>query len=184
MLIVNFDPFPVLTTERLVLRQANMEDVEEIFVLRSDPRILQYLDREPAKTKQDAIDFITLITDAVNENKGVSWNITLKGEDKTIGIISFWNLTKEHYRAETGYVLHPDYQGKGIMDEAMKAVLDYGFRVMKVHSIEANINPLNLPSQKVLERNGFVREAYFRENYYHNGVFTDSAIYSLLTPYR
>ena len=70
------------------------------------------------------------------------------------------------------------------MDEAMKGVLQYGFETMKLHSVEANVNPGNNASTKVLEKNGFVKEAYFKENYYYNGKFIDSAIYSLLTPYR
>jgi ribosomal-protein-alanine N-acetyltransferase len=91
---------------------------------------------------------------------------------------------KEHYRGEVGYVLLPEYQGKGIMHEALGAVIAYGFDVMKLHSIEANTNPNNTPSHKLLERHGFVREAYFKENYYYNGKFLDSAIYSLITPHK
>jgi ribosomal-protein-alanine N-acetyltransferase len=83
-----------------------------------------------------------------------------------------------HYRAEIGYVLHPQHQGKGLMTEAMKAVIHYAFEVMQLHSIEANINPLNIASKQVLLKNGFVQEAYFRENFYFNGVFLDSMIFS------
>ena len=68
------------------------------------------------------------------------------------------------------------------MDEALKAVLHYGFYTMKLHSVEANIDPENATSKKLLERNGFIREAYYKENYFFEGKFIDSAIYSLLTP--
>jgi RimJ/RimL family protein N-acetyltransferase len=68
------------------------------------------------------------------------------------------------------------------MQEAMIIVIDYGFRAMHLHSIEANVNPDNAASIKLLQRNNFVREAYHKENYYFNGKFLDSAIYSLLTP--
>ncbi|MBP6649301.1 MAG: GNAT family N-acetyltransferase, partial [Bacteroidia bacterium] len=77
--------------------------------------------------------------------------------------------------------LHPDYQKQGIMAEALLKVLDYGFKTMKLHSVEANVNPENAGSINLLEKSGFVREAYFRENYYYDGKFLDSAIYSLLT---
>ena len=63
-------------------------------------------------------------------------------------------MKKESYRAELGYALHPDYHGKGIMQETMKEVLDYGFKIMKLHSVEANVNPENAASIKLLERNG------------------------------
>jgi ribosomal-protein-alanine N-acetyltransferase len=182
MLTLNFNPFPVLSTERLHLRQINELDVNEIFFLRSDKRMLQYLDRAPAKSNEDALIFIKKINDLENNNNGINWGITLRGEEKLIGTICYWNITKEHYRAEIGYALHPDKQGKGIMHEAMTAVINYGFNVMKLHSIEANVNPGNTASIKLLERNNFTREGYFKENYFYNGNFLDSAIYSLLAP--
>ena len=184
MLKVNFTPFPVLTTERMILRQTAMKDAEEVFIMRSDPGLLTYVDRAPAKTIDEAISFIQLITDNLDNNIGVSWAMTLKGEDRMIGSIAIWRIDNEHHRGEIGYVMLHEYQGKGLMHEAMEAIIDYAFKEMKLHSLEANINPGNLASQKVLERAGFVREAYFRENYYYDGKFTDSAIYSLLTPYR
>lgn len=180
MLEVNFNPFPLITTERLILRKARLEDTPEMFFFRSDPEMMKYIDRAPAKTEDEARGVLQMIIDASDNNTGISWTITLKGSDTMLGNISLWRLIKEHYRAEIGYVLHTAQQGKGIMNEAMKAVINYGFNTMGLHSIEANINPLNLASQKVLERNGFVREAYFRENYYHDGKFYDSAIYSLV----
>ena len=184
MLTVNFSPFPVIETERLILRQMGMQDAEEVFFLRSDLEVTKYSGRKPAETMDEAIAHIQLVTDNLNNNEGIAWVITLKDDPKMIGSLGLWRLIKEHYRAEVGYTLHPAQQGKGIMHEAMMAVIDYGFRQMKLHSIEANINPLNIPSQKILERCNFIREAYFRENYFENGQYTDSAIYSLLTPFR
>lgn len=66
------------------------------------------------------------------------------------------------------------------MTEALRAMLACGFSKMKIHSVEANINPKNESSRAVLLKCGFVKEAYFRENYYANGQFLDSEIYSLL----
>ncbi len=94
----------------------------------------------------------------------------------------YLNFKKENYRAEFVYALHPDHWGKGIMNEVAEAVIDYGFKVLKLHSIEANINPENIASQKLLEKHKFVKEAYFKENFFWEGKFLDSAIYSLLAP--
>ena len=68
------------------------------------------------------------------------------------------------------------------MNDALQAVINYRFKSIKLHSIEANVNPANPPSIKLLEKTVFMREGYFKENYYYNGKFLDSAIYSLLTP--
>ena len=93
-------------------------------------------------------------------------------------------MDKENYRAELGYLLHPSHQQKGLMQEAVVAVLLYGFSAIKLHSVEANINPANVASKKLLEKNGFVQEAYFKENFYYNGRFMDAAIYAFLTPLK
>ncbi len=182
MLSINFNLFPLIETGRLTLRQVQQSDVNGIFFLRSDKKVLKYLDREPAATIEEAALWIQKINDLEKNNNAVTWAITLKPDLTLIGTICFWNITKEHYRAEIGYALNPDHQSKGIMQEAMTAVLDYGFKIMKLHSIEANVNPNNLSSIKLLERNNFIREGYFKENYFFNGKFSDSAIYSLISP--
>ncbi len=182
MLEVNFTPFPLIETERLLLRQVEMSDSNEVFFQRSDETILKYLDRAPAKSIDDASVFIHSITESQNRNESITWGIELKSEKKLIGTISFWRLVKEHYRTEIGYVLHTKYQGKGLMQEAMMKILEYGFKEMKLHSVEANVNPDNSASIKLLVRNGFVKEAYFKENYFFDGKFLDSVIYSLINP--
>lgn len=182
MLQLNFNPFPLLVTERLLLRKITLHDADEIFMLRSSKNIMLYIDRPMAIDKTDAINYINIITDALTNNAGITWGITLKNNKELIGTIGFWRILKEHYRAEIGYMLNESFQRKGIMQEAIAAVLGYGFDIMQLHSVEANVNPLNTASQKILERNGFVPEAHFRENYYYNGKFLDTYIYSLLTP--
>lgn len=180
MLTLNFALFPLLITDKLLLRQVNESDVNEVYFLRSDERVLKFLDRAPAKSPEEALIFIEKINDLEKSNEAVTWAITLKEDTKLIGTIGFWNIQKEHNRAEIGYVLHPDFHSKGIMQEAMTEVIKFGLQVMKLHSIEANTNPDNTASIKLLERNKFIREGYFRENYFFAGKFYDSVIYSLL----
>lgn len=183
MLELNFDPFPILTTERLLLRNITEEDADQIFFLRSDKDVLQYLDRDPITSIEDALQWIRMIDAGVRSNEYIAWALSLKNKKELVGTISFWNIKKEHYRSEIGYALHPLHQGKGLMQEAMTVVLDYGFKTMNLHSVEANVNPQNVSSINLLERNKFVREAYHRENYFFKGKFLDSAIYSLITPH-
>ena len=182
MLEVQLNPFPVLQTERLILRQVLETDAPEILFLRSDDTVLQYLDRDKVTSLEDIKQFIRSTAEAVIQNEGIMWGICQRGSTKVIGTIGHWRLIKEHYRSEIGYSLHPEFWQKGIMSEAMNAVLAYGFRQMKLHSVEANVNPQNRNSIKLLEKHGFVKEAHFKENYYYNGKFLDSAIYSLLNP--
>lgn len=180
MLQLNFTPFPELSTERIILRQITDNDAGEILWLRSDKHIMQYIDRPLAASIEDAMELIQKIHDGIKNNDGITWGITKKGDTKLIGTIGYWRIIQEHYRAEIGYLLATEFHGKGIMQEAISAVIQYGFKNMKLHSIEANVNPGNAASIKLLERNNFVREAYFKENYYYKGKFLDSGIYSLL----
>lgn len=181
MLQLNFTPFPELTTERLLLRKVTLSDAPAIFYLRSDKRILQYLSKAPAASLKEAEEFITRITNDLANNDGVLWGIALKEAPAAIiGTICYWRLDKAHSRAELGYALVPAHWRKGIMKEAIIKVLDYGYNVMGLHSIEGRINPGNIASASILEATGFVREAYFREDFFYDGKFEDTAVYSRL----
>jgi ribosomal-protein-alanine N-acetyltransferase len=177
---ISFTPFPNLATGRLNLRQLRSEDENKIFKLRSDERVMKFITKPKYKTIEEAQEFINRINKGISKNEWIYWGITLRNENTLIGTICLWNISEEHFRADIGFELSPDFQGKGMMQEALPLVLDYGFKIMKLHSIEANVNPNNLPSIRLLERNNFIREAYFKENFYYDGKFSDTAIYSLL----
>ena len=181
MLQIDLRTFPVLTTARLVLREVHSDDASDLFALRSDQRVMEHLGRPRATTLQDAHDLIARILHDRNENDGITWAITQKGDDRMIGTIGFYRLMKEHFRAEIGYLLHPDHWRKGIMGEAIDAAVACGFDRLKFHSIEAVTDPANTASNRLLEKHGFVREGLFRENYFWNGKFYDSAVWSKLS---
>lgn len=181
MLDVNFDPFPELHTARLLLRKMNETDAEQFFKLRSNEKVMKHIGKKPMTSLTEALDFIKMINDLLDNNSGITWAMTLKEEPgKLIGTIGLWRLIKEHFRAEIGYMLLPEFWRKGITKEAILKVLDFGFNELKLHSVEGKITPLNIASAKVLESTGFVREAYFKEDFFFNGKFEDTAIYSLL----
>ena len=180
MLTINFSPFPNLETERLLLRRVDSNDLKEIFALRSNADTMKYIPRPLVKTDEDALEHIAMIDTKIEANEGINWAITFKDDPKLIGIIGHYRIKPEHYRAELGYMLLPEYQGKGIISEAVKEAINYGFNVMKLHSLEAVIAPDNYASAKVLEKNGFVKEAHFKEYEFFEGRFLDSIIYSLI----
>lgn len=180
MLAINFTPFPNLETDRLLLRRIDEKDVNEVFALRSNPEIMKYIPRPLAKTNEDALEHIAMIDAKIENNEGINWAITLKDDPKLIGIIGHYRIKPEHFRAEIGYILLPEYNGKGIITEAVQETVKYGFDVMKLHSIEAIIDPDNHGSAKVLEKNNFVKEAHLKENEFYDGRFLDTVIYSIL----
>jgi ribosomal-protein-alanine N-acetyltransferase len=172
MLRTDFHPFHELETARLFLRRITMDDAGEIFFLRSNEIILQFINKEPATTIKDAEDFIKRINDDIDAGEVIMWAITLKDNPgKLIGTICFWRLQKENYRAEIGYVLHPGFWKKGIMKEAILKAIEYGFTEMRLHSIEVRINPNNNASAAILKSTGFVQEAYFKEDFFSRILF-------------
>ncbi|CAN1516168.1 RimL Acetyltransferases, including N-acetylases of ribosomal proteins [Flavobacteriaceae bacterium] len=181
MLEINFLPFPVIETPRLLLRQVNINDTEAILSLRSNDEVMKYIPRPYLKNKEDATALIAMFDDKIENGIGINWGITYLDEpNKLIGIIGHYRIKPEHYRAEVGYMLFPDHKGKGIVSEALKKVVEYGFNEMKLHSIEAILDPENKGSEMVLIKNGFVKEAHLIENEYYEGRFLDTMIYSIL----
>lgn len=182
MLTLKFSPFPVLETERLILRKLVPADRQMVFEIRSNPETMQYIPRPMAKTIEDADALITMINGFADRDERINWAITEKGKDIAVGIIGYHQFKPESDRAEVGYVLHHGYLRRGIAQEALKVVLDYGFNEMKSHSIEAIIRPENIASRKLVENAGFVQEAYFKDYVFHNGRYWDETVYSLINP--
>ncbi len=181
MLQLNFQPFPQLETERVLLRKMTDGDAQQILFMRSDPRVMKYIDKEPMQAIAEAEAFIRKINKDVDANEVIQWAITLKeNPGRLIGTVCLWNIRKGHYRAEIGYALHPDFWRKGLMKEVLLKVIDFGFSAMGLHSIDANINPGNEASGAILESFGFVKEAHFKEDFFFRGQFLDTIIYSLL----
>ncbi|WP_342648476.1 GNAT family N-acetyltransferase [Mucilaginibacter sp. CSA2-8R] len=152
--------FPILKTERLTLRQLQTSDDEEIYALRSDEDVNQYLGRTPSLSVDDARKFIQ----AIIESHSSYWAITLTGLNTLIGTICLYNLSDDHQQGEIGYELLPTYQQKGIMREALSAVIDFAFKHLRVNLLEACTHANNKASIKLLEKLNFVRHHADEEN--------------------
>lgn len=180
MLTINFHPFQNLETERLLLRRIDENDVDEVLALRGNPETMKFIPRPLTKTKEDALEHIAMIEDKIVSNTGINWGITIKGNPKIIGIIGHYRIQPENHRAEIGYMSFPETNGQGYITEAIQVVVAYGFEQMNLHSVEAVIDPENIASERVLQKNGFVKEAHILENELWEGKFWDTVIYSLL----
>lgn len=174
---------PEFATERLDLKAIQESHIPDLFEMRSNPRTMYYLDRDAARTMADAEALYQRMTASVALGEAIQWGLFLKNKEKLIGYMGFWRMDKPNFRGEIGYMIQEDYQGKGFMQEAMDVVLKYCFESLRFHSIEADVNPNNKRSVALLEKNGFQREAYFKENVFHNGQFKDSAIYTLFSKF-
>ena len=176
-----FKHFPTLESERLLLRKLELTDAPEIQSIRSDERVMKYMDSERQSTEEHSERFISMKLKMYQENTGIFWAIIEKSTNTFIGDFSFFKMDHKNSRTEIGYTSKPEFWGKGYMQEAMTSIFNFGFDKLNLHNLEANINPGNDKSRAILIKMGFQKEAYFRENYYYDGKYLDSEIYSLLS---
>jgi len=155
MLNKNFTPFPILTTERLTLRQLVIADEQEIFTLRSDSEINKYLDRQVSNIIDDARNFINKVNENINNNDSLYWAITLNDKNILVGTICLFGFSDENDKCEIGYELLTNFQGQGIMKEAAEKVIDYAFNTIQIQKIEAFLHRDNQSSIKLLEKFSF-----------------------------
>ena len=164
--------FPELSTERLTLRQLSLKDRRAIFKLRSNKEINKLIVRKTPKNLSDADAFIQTCLDDFETEYCIYWAIEAESTKQIIGTISFNKISLETNYVEVGYELNPDFQKNGFMDEAMKAVLEYGASTMKLETIEAFTHKDNSDSIALLEKNNFVYQPDLKDpGFENNSVF-------------
>ena len=172
--------FPIIKTNRLVCREITNEDAQILHQYWSDIDVTKYFSLDPFKTVEETLEMIALLNSMPENNQGIRWAITKATDGKVLGTCGFHNHSPEHFRAEMGYELGKEYWGQGIIDEAITAILDYGFSHMKYNRIEAFVNYGNFRSTRFLERMGFKLDGLLREYEFNRGKFDDQYCYSLL----
>lgn len=178
------DPFddhlPDLRTERLRLRHPRATDADDVFSIFGDVQAMRYWSHEPLESLDAAREYLDGIDSGFADRTFFQWAITTPEADRLIGTVTLgsWHRTNRH--AEIGFVLHPAQWGKGFAFEAVRAVLRFGFEQMDLHRVEAEIDPRNAASARLLERLGFAHEGLLRERWYLYDEWCDSALYGLL----
>lgn len=168
-------------TSRLWLRKPTMDDAEDWLEMRSDPQVMQFIPRPLATSIGDVQDLIKMILDFWEKGERFNWVIEEKASGKSIGMAGFVNISHEHKRAEIGYSLNRAYYRQGFMQEALLALIDFGFNQFNLHSIFAIVDEQNLPSLTILEKLGFRKEAHFLEDFLHNDEYRNSVHFGLLS---
>ncbi|ERN52413.1 GNAT family N-acetyltransferase [Alkalihalophilus marmarensis] len=172
--------FPILETERLVLREISKNDAEGIFACFSNKHVTRYYGQDTLKNIEQAETLVEFFANSYKEKRGIRWGIELKGTQGTIGTIGFNAWSPKHKRAEIGYEIHPDHWRKGYTSEAVSKVIDYGFGDLGLTRIGAVVFIENEASNKLLTKMGFLKEGVLRDYMYQNGVAYDVNVYSLL----
>ena len=178
---MNFpDRFPVLTTERLVLREAAQHDIEGVFAMESDPVAMRYWSRPPMRDIAEARAAVERAMGFFPLRSALRWSITRPADDRMIGQVSVFNFSEQSGRADIGYGLAREHWGRGFMHEALTTVVDYAFGPLGLRRLEADIDPRNQASLRALERLGFAREGLLRERWQVGDEISDTAFLGLL----
>ncbi len=172
--------FPILVTDRLVLRAPRRADAARLLAAWSDEETVRYFGTGPLHTRGEALEELQIFRVQASSGDGIRWILTQQGQDEYIGDIGFFDFAPEHARAEIGFLLARELWGRGLMGEALDAALGYGFRVKCLHRVEALVDPRNEPCLRLLQRAGFEREGTLREYEFERGEFIDLVLLSLL----
>ena len=172
---------PTIETARLRLRWLTADDVPALFDIFSDPIVCRYWSRPPLAKLEDAADLQREIGQYFAKRTLFQWGIA-DIEDRVIGTCTLSSLSAEHQRAEVGFALARLKWGNGYMAEALPALIRFAFDTLRLHRLEADVDPRNDRSIRLLEGLGFRREGLLRERYHLNGEIQDALYYGLLRP--
>jgi ribosomal-protein-alanine N-acetyltransferase len=177
--MIVFSPFPEMETKNLVLRRIKVEDIHDIFQMRSNPLMSEHTDTKPDERPEETKAYIEKMNKGVDENKWLIWAIKHKRSQKVIGSISIWNLNIEQEMGELGYGIIPEFQCKGLMKEALLRFVEYAFCVMKLRALEAYTEENNVKSIYLLEGIKFVEVNRVKEEGHHNNRNYQMIVYRL-----
>ncbi len=175
-----FNEFPLLKTNRLTLRDIRVSDAAEIFAMRANGRVNQFIARDNMNNPEDSIQLAKKTILAYQNKQAIGWAGILRNNNKIIGTCGFNQIDFHNLRAEIGGELSTDYWGKNVALEAVTAIIKFGIDIMNLHSIEAKVSPQNRGAILLLEKIGFKKEAHFVDRLLFNGKFSDMAVYTLI----
>jgi len=173
-------PFPHLETTRLTLRKPLKKDAAALLEVTQDEDVMRYYGMDAYKSKAEAVEEINWFKGIFTRGEGIRWIITERGKERYIGDIGFHDHQTVHSRAEIGFKLARAYWNRGLMSEALVAVLEYGFTQMRLNRVQAVVDPQNAACLSVLRKAGFVKEGLLRDYEHESGGFVDLVMLSLL----
>ncbi len=175
----NFEQFPALESQLLSLVQLDENHKGDLFRLLTIPEVTRYFPVIPIAKENDLLKKIAYFKQQFNEGSGMRWGITLKGQQSVIGTIGFSSIIP-HHKASIVYALHPAHQRKGLVTEALGALLHFGFIDLGLRRIEAEVMPGNTASERLLEKLGFKYEGLLQQWMNWEGKYCDIKMFALL----
>ena len=159
-----FSHIPTLETDRLILRGMRVSDAEDMYAYAKRPSVTEYLTWNPHESVAETREYLTYVAQRYRTGDFYDWSLVDQESGRMIGTCGFTSFSCPNDAAEIGYVLNPDYQGRGLATEAVRRVLAFGFEELGLHRIEAHFIEGNAASLRLMERVGMTFEGYARES--------------------
>ena len=169
--------FHELETERLQFKALSLEDYEAIHEYASNEEVSRFIGWPLTRSLTETKDFFGEMIKKVDEGTHIYANVVEKTSKKIIGTVTLFNFDKVASKAEIGYVFHQESWGKGYASEVVKAVCNYGFEVLELHKIYAQVAHVNIGSIRVLEHNLFSKEGLLKDHYYIEDTYYDCVLF-------
>lgn len=173
--------FPALATERLWLREIVDADAPALFAIHGNAQVMRWFGSDPLADETAALMLVrTFAGWRKLVNPGTRWGLQLKAQGGLIGSCGLFSWNRQWRKCTVGYELAPAATGQGLMTEALRAILNWGFTQMQVNRIDAQIHPENARSIRLAVKLGFAEEGRLREIAYWGGQHHDMLQFSLL----
>lgn len=175
---------PRLSTARLRLRQLESSDLPALYRVFSDPRVTRYWSAPPFPDLQAAQQYLDEIDQHRRAGTLLQWGIAEIDSDRVMGTVTLFRWDRQHRRAEIGFAMAADDWGRGYATEAVGRLIEHGFGELELNRWEADVDPRNAASLRVLAKLGFQREGYSRQRFLVGDEWQDSVILGLLRQNR
>jgi RimJ/RimL family protein N-acetyltransferase len=177
---IDWENIPTIRTSRISLRPLDDDDIDSLYAIYSDPKVMRYWAAAPMKKPAEAKTLLLEIREDLRRRLCVQWGIARLKDNCIIGTVALFRWDFGSGNVEIGFALGSAYWGMGYMHEALQAALAYGFNEIDLRRIEADVDPRNALSIRLLERLGFKKEGHLRERWRADGEIQDSLFYGLL----
>lgn len=169
--------FPAIESERIALRELTESDAMALYEVYSDEQAMRYWDSARHADASITLATVRGLIESWYIPQGVSWGVVLKDSQELIGQFSLHSWNIETMEAQVGYIIHPRYWGKGYGSQALKIAVDFGFSQLRLKTIIAEIDPRNISSAVILEKNGFSVFGCRKNDLIVNGISCDTHVY-------
>ena len=176
------DQLPTIAGTRVVLRALRSSDVPDLFAIFSDPDVVRYWDGALMTSAADASEYLQQIEANFRDRQLFQWGISNQATASILGTCTLLHVNTTHQRGEIGFALGKPHWRKGLARDAVATLISFAFERMDLHRLEADVDPRNTRSLRLLERLGFQREGCLRERYHLNGELQDAVLLGLLRP--